>query len=106
MGGKSPTIVSSSAKIAEAAQRVTISKFINNGQTCIAPDYVLVHQSVADQFIDELKKHIQKHFGEAGKSFQESAHYARVVSKKHFRRLNELVQEAIEKGAKASMLVA
>jgi aldehyde dehydrogenase (NAD+) len=102
LGGKSPTIITPSAKIEEAAQRVTIAKFINNGQTCIAPDYVLVHQSVAEKFIEELKKHIQKHFAE-GKSFEESVSYARIVNKKHFRRVHSLVQDAIEKGAKVEM---
>lgn len=103
LGGKSPTIVTPSARIEEAAQRVTIAKFINNGQTCIAPDYVLVHQSIADKFISELKNHIQKHFGEEGKSFDQSVSYARIVNKKHFNRVHDLVQDAIEKGAKVEM---
>jgi len=103
LGGKSPTIVSASANIKEAAQRITIAKFINNGQTCIAPDYVLVHHSIADRFIEQLKQHVQKHFSENGKSFEESSNYARVINKKHFNRVNELVQDAIEKGATVDM---
>lgn len=102
LGGKSPTIITPSAKLSEAAQRVTIAKFINNGQTCIAPDYVMVHQSVSEQFIEQLKKHIQKHFAE-GNSFEKSPSYARIISKKHFRRVHDLVQDAIEKGAKVEM---
>jgi len=102
LGGKSPTIITPSAKIEEAAQRVTIAKFINTGQTCIAPDYILVHDSIAEKFIEQLKHHIQKHFAE-GNSFEESSSYARIVSKKHFRRIHNLVQDAVDKGAKIEM---
>jgi aldehyde dehydrogenase (NAD+) len=102
LGGKSPTIITPSAKIKEAAQRVAIAKFINNGQTCIAPDYVLVHESIATAFIDQLKQQTKNHFSD-GSSFETSASYARIVSKKHFNRVHHLVQDAIEKGASVEM---
>lgn len=103
LGGKSPTVVSSSAKIKEAAQRIAVAKFINNGQTCIAPDYVLVHKSVAAELIGHLKEQINSLFGESGKSFDESPHYARIVNQKHATRLNGLLQDAIEHGAKLEL---
>lgn len=103
LGGKSPTVVSSSAKLKEAAQRITVAKFINNGQTCIAPDYVLVHQSVAEELIRHLKEQIISLFGESGKSFDESPNYARIVNQKHATRLNGLLQDAIEHGAKLEL---
>jgi aldehyde dehydrogenase (NAD+) len=103
LGGKSPTVVSSSAKIKEAAQRIAVAKFINNGQTCIAPDYVLAHKSVATELIVHLKEQIHLLFGESGKSFDESAHYARIVNQKHATRLHELLQDAIEHGAELKL---
>jgi len=100
LGGKSPTIVSASAKLKEAAQRIAVGKFINSGQTCIAPDYILVHQSVASKFIEHLKKQIQQLFADKGKTILASPNYARVVNDKHFKRLNSLLAEALNSGAK------
>jgi aldehyde dehydrogenase (NAD+) len=103
LGGKSPTIVTKTARLKDAAERIAVTKFINNGQTCIAPDYVLVHQSVAESFINLLKQEIIARFSEEGKSFQESPYYARIVNEKHFVRLSNLIQDAIQKGAKLEM---
>jgi aldehyde dehydrogenase (NAD+) len=99
LGGKSPTIVSASANLKEAARRIAMAKFLNCGQTCIAPDYVLVHQSIADDFIESLKEQIQKLFADRGKTIIESPYYARIVSEKHFNRLNSIIQDALTKGA-------
>jgi aldehyde dehydrogenase (NAD+) len=87
LGGKSPTIITASSNVKEAAQRVAVAKFINNGQTCIAPDYVLVHASVQKSFIDALKTHVQNMFAK-NTTFQQSADYARVVNAKHYQRLH------------------
>jgi aldehyde dehydrogenase (NAD+) len=103
LGGKSPTVVGASAKIKEAAQRIAVAKFINNGQTCIAPDYVLVHKSIAGELISHLKEQINSLFGESGKPFDESPNYARIVNQKHTARLNGLLQDAIEHGAKLEL---
>lgn len=102
LGGKSPTVISSSAKVREAAQRVAVAKFINNGQTCIAPDYVLVHETVQAAFVTALKDQIQQLFAK-GTTFQQSNDYARIVNAKHFQRLHSLVEDAITKGAKAEL---
>jgi aldehyde dehydrogenase (NAD+) len=103
LGGKSPTVVSATAKIKEAAQRIAVAKFINNGQTCIAPDYVLVHKSVEAELIGHLKEQINALFGESGKSFEESSNYARIVNQKHATRLNGLLQDALANGAKLEL---
>jgi aldehyde dehydrogenase (NAD+) len=103
LGGKSPTIVTPSAKIKEAAQRIAVGKFINNGQTCIAPDYLLVHESVADRLIENLKEQIQKLFSGGQKNIIESPDYARIVNQNHFNRLNDLIQDAITRGAKVDL---
>jgi len=101
LGGKSPTVVSASARVKEAAQRIAVGKFINNGQTCIAPDYVLVHQSVINDFIQNLKEQTKKLFA-GDDDMQQSPHYARLVHQKHLERLNALLQEAIRDGAKVA----
>lgn len=100
LGGKSPTLVTQSAKAKEAAQRIAVTKFINNGQTCIAPDYVLVHQSVAADLIKHLKEQIPSLFGGLTKNIADSPDYARIVNEKHFARLSDLLREAESKGAK------
>jgi aldehyde dehydrogenase (NAD+) len=99
LGGKTPTIVSASARIKDAAQRIVVAKFINNGQTCVAPDYILVHESISSKFLAELSGQIKKCFTESNEGFEESKHYARIVNERHFQRLNELLIDAKEKGA-------
>ncbi len=106
LGGKSPTIVDASANLKDAAKRIAFGKFFNSGQTCIAPDYVLIDESVQQKFIDLLKKQIQLLFGE-GKSIDESSpHYARIVNEKHFHRVNDLINDAIARGATLEMVGA
>jgi aldehyde dehydrogenase (NAD+) len=99
LGGKSPTIVDQSAKIKDAAEKIAFSKFVNNGQTCIAPDYILLHRKVEEEFLDELKKAIGKMFGEDAQAVQSSASYARLVSEKHYFRVLELLEQAESLGA-------
>jgi aldehyde dehydrogenase (NAD+) len=88
LGGKSPAIVHESADIPTAASRIAWGKFLNAGQTCIAPDYVLVHESIKDTFLDELIKVILKFYGEDA-----SVHprYCRIINDRHFQRLTELI---------------
>ncbi len=103
LGGKSPTIIDSTAIISDAAKRIAFGKFLNNGQTCIAPDYILVHEKVKDKFIDSLKKEVVKLFGENGKIDENSGSYARIVNQKHFTRLNKLLEDSISHGAKIEL---
>lgn len=99
LGGKSPTIIDASADLKDAAKRIAFGKFLNNGQTCIAPDYVLIESSIREKFIDFLKKEIQGLFGN-GQPIDESAtSYGRLVSAKHFRHVNELLTDALQRGA-------
>lgn len=99
LGGKSPTLLLPSANAKEAAQRIAVTKFINNGQTCIAPDYVLAHESIAQSFIEQLKAQIPALFGGSDKDIATSSDYARIVNEKHFARLSDLLREAESKGA-------
>jgi aldehyde dehydrogenase (NAD+) len=103
LGGKSPTIIDSTALISIAAKRIAFGKFLNNGQTCIAPDYILVHEKVKDEFVDSIKKEIVKLFGKNGKIDENSRSYCRIVNQKHFHRLNQLLNEAVSDGAKIEL---
>lgn len=99
LGGKSPTIIDASADLKDAAKRIAFGKFFNNGQTCIAPDYILIEESIKQKFIDQLKKEVKVLFGE-GKAIDEtSPHYARIVNAKHFHRINDLLKDAVDRGA-------
>ena len=96
LGGKSPCLVDETANIKKTAEKIAWGKYINNGQTCIAPDYVLVHKSVENELVTELKSSIEAMYG---KDVKTSADYCRVVNNRHFNRLNNLLNEAVEKGA-------
>ncbi len=85
LGGKSPSIVLPSADIATSAKRIAWGKTINAGQTCIAPDYVLVHRDMADALIDGITSHWKDMFGEEPKN---SSYFGRVVSERAFERLS------------------
>ncbi|MDE5721391.1 MAG: aldehyde dehydrogenase [Clostridia bacterium] len=87
LGGKSPVIVDKSAKIDLAAKRIAFGKFLNVGQTCVAPDYVLAHNSVAEKFINALKKWIAKLFPDA----LNNECYGKIITQKHFERVNGLI---------------
>lgn len=100
LGGKSPTIIDETANLADAARRIAFGKFINNGQTCIAPDYVIIHKDKEEQFISLLKENITALFG-SGKDINESSSdYARIVNQKHYQRIISLIQDTIQKGAR------
>ena len=88
LGGKSPCIVDETANLDLAAQKIAWSKFSNAGQTCVAPDYVYVHQQVKKQLLDNLKKYILRFYGANPK---ESKDYGRIVNEKHTERLKQLI---------------
>lgn len=89
LGGKSPCIVDQTAKMALAAKRIVWGKFINAGQTCIAPDYILVHQSVKANLINELKNEISKAYGS---DVKKSPDLARIINTKNWERLVGYIQ--------------
>jgi len=104
LGGKSPTIIDGTANLEDAARRIAFGKFLNNGQTCIAPDYVLVEEKVRDRFTAALKKWTLKLFGEGERITENSAHYSRIVNDRHYHRIHELIQDAIQRGASVDSL--
>ncbi|WP_245766526.1 aldehyde dehydrogenase [Pustulibacterium marinum] len=89
LGGKSPCIVDETASIELAAKRIAWGKFVNAGQTCIAPDFIVVHESRKTALVDALKKAITKMYGE---NIQQSDDFARIIHKRHFERLTTLLQ--------------
>lgn len=96
LGGKSPTIIDETADINIAAKRIAWAKFINNGQICIAPDYILIHQSVKNKFVQKVGEYLKKYFGEA---IENSPDYCRMVNQKHFDRVSGYLNNAIAEGA-------
>ncbi|GIV37669.1 MAG: aldehyde dehydrogenase [Cyclobacteriaceae bacterium] len=103
LGGKSPALVLPSARLKMAARRIAVTKFVNNGQTCVAPDYVLVHQSRLNEFIEELRTETLKLFSEGGQPMENSPHYGRIINQSHFNRLQKLVEDAIARGARPEL---
>lgn len=100
LGGKSPTIVDKTANLKASAEKIAWGKFLNAGQTCVAPDYLMVEQSVEEKFIDHLVKSIDKQYGKGCGQFKYSHAYTRIVDKKHYKRITVLIDDAVEKGAK------
>lgn len=99
LGGKSPAIIDESADLNDAAGKLIWGKFVNSGQTCIAPDYILVHESQKDRLIMELKVFLQKFYDPEYKGIEKSPDYARIIGPKHFKRLNGYLADAVSKGA-------
>lgn len=88
LGGKSPAIVDRDVNIKDAARKIAWGKFMNAGQTCIGVDYLLIHESVKDEFIAELKACIRKFYGEDP---QKSPDYGRIINFSHYERLSALI---------------
>ena len=91
LGGKSPCIVDASADIELAAKRIAFGKFLNCGQTCVAPDHILCEKPVKERFAEALKRQIEKQFG---KEPLKSGDYGKIISKSHFERLSKLMDPA------------
>ena len=88
LGGKSPCIVDRSANLKLAARRIVFGKYLNCGQTCVAPDYILCETSVRDQLLTCLKEErLLRH----GKDFRTDPEYGRIVNEKHFDRITALI---------------
>ncbi|WP_374972368.1 aldehyde dehydrogenase family protein [Spongiibacter marinus] len=98
LGGKSPVIIDGSADLELAAKTITWGKFINSGQTCIAPDHLYIHDIVKDDFIKYMKNTLTEWYGESTNEIKENL--TRVINKKHSERLDSLLQNAKINGAK------
>lgn len=90
LGGKSPCIVDETANIAWAAKKIAWGKFLNAGQTCVAPDYVLVHESVKDKLVKALVGQVEKMYGPTP---QQSPDYPRIINLRRFKKLAEYLED-------------
>lgn len=90
LGGKSPTIVDETAKLSIAARRLVFGKGFNVGQTCVAPDYVYVHSSVKDRFVELVKQEITRQFGDC----VNNEDYGCIINDKHFNRVCSLIDDS------------
>ena len=90
LGGKSPCIVDQTANIRLAARRIVFGKYLNCGQTCVAPDYVYCHRSVRDRLIKEIGKQIRRQFG---KKPLDNKNYGKIINEKHFDRILGLIDK-------------
>lgn len=88
LGGKSPVIVTKDANLEIAAKRIVWGKFLNAGQTCVAPDYLLVEETIQEQFLETLTKYIKEFDYKP-----ESGHYTRIINGKNFDRLTDLINK-------------
>ena len=96
LGGKSPAIVGPEVNVEEAAAKIAWGKFLNNGQTCIAPDYLYLHEKNYFSFLKALEATVETFYG---KNIAKSKDYARIVNRRHFDRIVSLLDDAKEKGA-------
>ncbi|WP_126650999.1 aldehyde dehydrogenase [Chryseobacterium aureum] len=88
LGGKSPAIVTKNANLEIAAKRIVWGKFLNAGQTCVAPDYLLVEETIQEQFLEMLRKYIREF-----RYDQDSVQYTRIINQRNFQRLIRLIDQ-------------
>lgn len=100
LGGKSPVIIDSDADLKDAAEKLIRGKYINAGQTCVAPDYIFAHVDIKEQLISELTSAIQRMYDPKYKGIETSKDLARIINDKNFERLEGLLEDALVKGAK------
>lgn len=99
LGGKSPAVVDAHADLEGAARRIAWCKFTNAGQTCIAPDYVLVHERVHAPLLERLQEAIHTFYGPTPRAQRETDDYARLIHADHFDTMIDLLQSALEAGS-------
>ena len=90
LGGKSPCIVDKTASLKLAARRIVFGKYLNCGQTCVAPDYILCHESVREELIRQITAQIKLQFGE---NPLENENYGHIINQKHFHRILGLIEK-------------
>ncbi|NPE29106.1 aldehyde dehydrogenase family protein [Methanococcoides sp. SA1] len=99
LGGKSPAIIDETANVKKIVKNLVWAKFINNGQACIAPDYLIIHESVKDCFVKEFGKALNQLYDPSGDGIQNCPDYCRIINDYHYERLRSLYNDACEKNA-------
>ena len=100
LGGKSPVIIDETANLRDAAHKIIWAKILNCGQSCHAPDYLLVYEKIQPEFIEKLKHYIRKLLGENESLWGSSKDFAKIIDNRHFDRLKQLLNDAIKDGGK------
>lgn len=103
LGGKSPAIVDETADLRDAAEKLVWGKGLNAGQTCVAPDYLLVHEAARDQLVAEIGAVVQRFYNPTGEGIAASASFARIVNDHHYARVAGLLTEARAQGATVAL---
>jgi len=98
LGGKNPVIVDSTANLKDTAQKLIWGKFLNNGQSCVSPNYVLVHSKIKAKLTIELKKAFAKMYGDTKETIENNTALTRIVNHNHFERIKSLIDRSIEQG--------
>ncbi len=98
LGGKSPTLIDRNVDLSKVAKKIAWGKLVNSGQTCVAPDYVLVPKDLENEFISLYKQHATEMYFKNKEQINTNA-YGKIISSRHFKRLNSLVTDAVDKGA-------
>ena len=96
LGGKSPTIIDESANLNAIVKKIAWGKFLNNGQVCVSPDYILLHETIKEKFIKKLKSQLELFYSD---NSAESKSYCRIVNNRHYNRLINHITDAKIKGA-------
>lgn len=99
LGGKNPVIVDATANLKDTAQKLIWGKVLNNGQSCVSPNYVLVHAKIKAKLTVELKKAFAKMYGKTKEEVERNNALTRVVNKRHFKRITSLIDSSIKQGA-------
>ena len=100
LGGKSPVIIDGTGNTQEIAEKIAWGKTLNCGQTCIAPDYILIQKKEIETFISHFKTNVNKFYNSNDNGLNNASEYGRIVDEKNFNRVEKLLQDAIKKGAK------
>ena len=99
MGGKSPVIIDETAELENAATKVAWGRIMNAGQVCIAPEYVIIHESMKDQFLALIKEKIDTLYNSDGAGLDKSQYVPRIINERHSARIKALLDDATAKGA-------
>jgi aldehyde dehydrogenase (NAD+) len=103
LGGKSPAIIDPTVNIKKTARQTLWGKCLNAGQTCIAPDYLIVHESIKTAFIEAYRNAVYEFYRKDQGRVADSPDFARIISDRHYRRITGLLDDAIAKGAKVEV---
>jgi aldehyde dehydrogenase (NAD+) len=100
LGGKSPAVVDETADVKASAERIAFGKFLNGGQTCVAPDYVYVHASKEEELLTRLRETVERFYGTSEEARRSTPDYCRMVDDGQFARVNRLLERSVGSGVR------